>query len=204
MLTQAEKLFRAECQFIAGVDREEAMPPSFDLPEIAFAGRSNAGKSSLINALTGRKNLARSSNTPGRTQQINFFDIGGRLVLVDLPGYGYASATRAKKHAWNTLVSSYMRGRQDLVRICVLIDSRHGILEADEKALKIIGGAGVVYDVVLTKCDKVKPAALAEMTARVKKDLEKYIGVLGIYPVSSVTGEGISSLRTALASIEHC
>jgi len=197
-LAEAQRIFRQECRFIAGADRLERIPPS-NVPEVAFAGRSNVGKSSLINALTGRKNLARSSNTPGRTQQINFFDLGGLLQLADLPGYGYAKVTRAKAHAWNTMVSQYLRSRDNLTRLCVLVDGRHGLLAADFKALDIIDGAGVAYIVILTKMDKVKKDARAERMAEVEAEIKKRKGAFPkVYATSAEKGEGIAELRAIL------
>lgn len=200
-LKQGERVFRAGATFVAGADSADRIPPS-ELPEIAFAGRSNVGKSSLINALVGMKNLARASNTPGRTQQINFFDIGGRLQLADMPGYGYAKAARSQVHAWNTMVSEYLRTRGNLQRLCVLIDARHGVLEADEKAFKIFDDARTAYIIVLTKIDKIKPAELTEVTAAVEKSLLKCRGAFPkVLVTSSEKGTGIPELRAILATI---
>lgn len=197
-LAEAQRIFRQECRFIAGADRLERIPPS-NVPEVAFAGRSNVGKSSLINALTGRKNLARSSNTPGRTQQINFFDLGGLLQLADLPGYGYAKVTRAKAHAWNTMVSQYLRSRDNLTRLCVLVDGRHGLLAADFKALDIIDSAGVAYIAILTKMDKVKKSERDARIAEVEAEMKKRKGAFPkVYATSAEKGEGIAELRAIL------
>src|SRR3954452_8001580 len=155
-------LFAQECKFIWGA-ADQANLPEATLPEIAFAGRSNVGKSSLINALTGRKTLARTSNTPGRTQQINFFDLGNRLALVDLPGYGYAQESKTKISAWNELVRRYLKGRVTLRRGCLLIDGRHGTKPSDEEIMTMLDRAAVPYQVVLTKADKVKPADLQKI-----------------------------------------
>lgn len=197
-LAEAQRIFRQECRFVAGADKLERIPPS-NVPEVAFAGRSNVGKSSLINALTGRKNLARSSNTPGRTQQINFFDLGGLLQLADLPGYGYAKVTRAKAHAWNTMVSQYLRGRSNLTRLCVLVDGRHGLLAADFKALDIIDSAGVAYIAILTKMDKLKKSEHENRIAEVEAEMKKRKGAFPkVYATSSEKGDGIAELRAIL------
>lgn len=194
-IAAAERFFRRESRFVAGADTYARIPSS-DLPEVAFAGRSNVGKSSLINALTNRKNLARASNTPGRTQQINFFDLGGQLQLADLPGYGYAKTTRSKVHAWNTMVSQYLRNRRNLKRLFVLVDARHGLLEADEKALKIIDDAGVAYIVVLTKADKVNRAELAACKQKVEDALKMYKGAFPtVYTTSAEKGWGMPEFR---------
>src|SRR6201982_3026472 len=147
------RLCAREARFIAGASEPSALPKE-GLPEVAFAGRSNVGKSSLVNALTGRRMLARTSNTPGRTRQINFFDLGGRLMLVDLPGYGYADAPKAAIKSWTGLVQHYFRTRGALRRICLLIDSRHGIKQVDRPLMHMLDDAGVSYQVVLTKADK--------------------------------------------------
>jgi len=194
-LKEAEKFFRRECRFVAGADSFARIPPS-PVAEIAFAGRSNVGKSSLINALTGRKNLARSSNTPGRTQQINFFDLDGVLQLADLPGYGYAKATRSKVHAWNTMVSQYLKTRNNLKRLFVLVDARHGLLAADYKALDIIDGAGVPYIAILTKADKVKKAELETIKAGVEDVMRtRKTSFPRVYITSAEKGWGIPELR---------
>jgi GTP-binding protein len=194
-LKAAEKVFRRECRFIAGADSFARIPPS-PVAEVAFAGRSNVGKSSLINALTGRKNLARSSNTPGRTQQINFFSLDGALQLADLPGYGYAKATRSKVHAWNTMVSQYLKTRNNLKRLFVLIDARHGLLAADHKALDIIDGAGVPYIGVLTKADKVKKSELEAVKEGVEEIMRgRRTSFPRVYVTSAEKGWGIPELR---------
>ena len=147
------RLFAAEARFVAGAPSPSALPPE-GLPEIAFVGRSNVGKSSLVNALTGRRMLARISNTPGRTRQINFFDLGGRLMLVDLPGYGYAEAPKSAVRSWTSLVRHYLQTRAALRRVCLLIDSRHGIKEVDRPLMRMLDDAGVSYQIILTKADK--------------------------------------------------
>ncbi|MCY4065501.1 MAG: ribosome biogenesis GTP-binding protein YihA/YsxC, partial [Rhodospirillaceae bacterium] len=153
-------LFAQECSFVAGVVQVGGLPPDA-LPEVAFAGRSNVGKSSLINALTNRKALARTSNTPGRTQQINFFDLGGRLCLVDLPGYGYARASKDKVRRWNALIRDYLRGRASLRRVCLLIDARRGLTPGDREIMGLLDASAVSYQIVLTKSDKLHESELA-------------------------------------------
>lgn len=197
-LKAAEKTFRRECRFVAGADSFARIPKSH-IPEVAFAGRSNVGKSSLINAVTGRKNLARSSNTPGRTQQINFFNLDEQLQLADLPGYGYAKATRSKVHAWNTMVSQYLRTRNNLKRLFVLIDARHGLLAADFKALDIIDGGGIPYIGVLTKADKIKKAELEAVKASVEDVFRtRKTSFPRVYVTSAEKGWGIPELRAIL------
>lgn len=197
----ARRLFAGPCEFMLGVTRMDALPEEAG-PEIAFAGRSNVGKSSLLNALTGRKGLARASNTPGRTQEINYFDLGGVLRLVDLPGYGYAKATRKDIEAWSKLTRDFLRGRAALRRICVLIDARHGLKEPDLDVMKMLDSAAVNYQVVLTKIDKIKPtelAALRETTAAAIARRPAAHPV--IRSTSTVTSEGLSDLRADLAAL---
>lgn len=146
-------LFAQECQFVYGMQQLDQLE-AFDLPEVAFAGRSNVGKSSLINALTGRRQLARTSNTPGRTQQLNFFDLGHRLLLVDMPGYGFARVSKSTLQLWQSLIEQYLRGRPTLQRVYLLIDSRHGLKDTDKTLMKMLDKTAVSYQIVLTKCDK--------------------------------------------------
>src|ERR1700745_267242 len=153
------RLCAREARFVAGASEFSALPKE-GLPEIAFAGRSNVGKSSLVNALTGRRMLARTSNTPGRTRQINFFALGGRLMLVDLPGYGYAEASKSAVKAWTRTVQHYLRARNTLRRVCLLIDSRHGRKEPDRPIMQLCDSAGLSYQVILTKTDKPGAAEL--------------------------------------------
>ena len=163
----ARVLFARPAEFLMGAARIDQLPAP-DLPEIAFAGRSNVGKSSLVNALTGRRMLARTSNTPGRTQQINFFNLGGRLMLVDLPGYGYADASKAAIRAWTALVEHYLAGRASLRRACLLIDARRGITDPDRPTMALCDEAALSYQIVLTKIDAVRPAELAAVAERVE------------------------------------
>jgi GTP-binding protein len=194
-------LFAQECRFVAGAATEAALPPDA-LPEIAFAGRSNVGKSSLVNALTGRTTLARTSHTPGRTQQLNFFDLGGRLMLVDLPGYGYAEASKGEVARWTRLVRTYLKGRASLRRTLLLVDARHGLKEADRPWLEMFDEAAVSYQVVLTKADKVKPDELAQRLAAVDAELKRHVAA---HPEIAVTSaheaRGIAELRAALAAL---
>ncbi len=193
-------LFAQECRFVFGATGSSAMPAE-TLPEVAFVGRSNVGKSSLINALTGRRELARMSKTPGRTRQINFFDLGGRLMVVDLPGYGYAAASKTEIAQWTRLMQRYLQGRATLKRACLLIDSRHGILAADEPMMRLLDAAGLSYQVVLTKADKPRPAALAAVRDSVAAVLAKHGAAHPeILAVSAQKGLGIPALRAALAA----
>lgn len=193
-----EVLFRQECDFVAGADTASRIPPP-TLGELAFAGRSNVGKSSLINALTGRRALARASNTPGRTQQINFFDLGGRMYLVDLPGYGYAVAAKGKVHAWNDMVRGYLRSRQTLKRVCVLVDSRHGAKPIDIETMQMLDHAGVPYVIVLTKTDKIKHHELESLVQTMEAGLSAHpYAWKQVYPTSSDKKTGIAELRAFL------
>ncbi|TCS65008.1 ribosome biogenesis GTP-binding protein YihA/YsxC [Varunaivibrio sulfuroxidans] len=194
-------LFARECVFVLGMASLHQIPDP-DLPEIAFAGRSNVGKSSLINALTGRKGLARTSNTPGRTQQINFFNLDRRLMIADLPGYGYARAPKDQVEKWTRLVNAYLKGRQPLVRTFLLIDARHGVKDVDLKILDMLDRAAQVYQVVLTKCDKIKATALRQLVARTEQDLAKRPALFPrIVATSSEKGIGIAGLRAEIAAL---
>jgi GTP-binding protein len=195
------RLFAQACRFITGADRVEALPPP-GLPEVAFAGRSNVGKSSLVNALTGRTTLARVSHTPGRTQQLNFFELGGRLVLVDMPGFGFARAAKTKIRNWTGLIERYLRGRANLRRVCLLIDSRHGPMAVDGAFMDRLDAAAVSYQVVLTKCDKVKPEELAQRLGAVDRELAQHPAAHPeIIATSAHEGAGLPELRAALAAL---
>ena len=194
-------LFAAECRFFYAAQRLDQLPEP-GLPEIAFAGRSNVGKSSLINGLAGHKALARASNTPGRTRQLNFFDLAGRLVLVDMPGYGYAQAAKDIKADWQGLMFAYLRGRPTLQRVVLLLDSRIELKESDRTVMDLLDSAAVTYQLVLTKADSVRPTALLRKQAEIEALIPTHAAA---YPVllttSSQTGLGIEALRATLASL---
>ena len=195
------RLFAAEWRFLTAGTSFDRLPPS-DGVEIAFAGRSNVGKSSLINALTSRKALARTSNTPGRTQELIFFTGSGPLMLVDMPGYGYAAAPKNKIAEWTALIRAYLRGRASLARVYVLIDARHGLKSADEEVLDLLDEAAVSYEIVLTKADEVKPTALADTIARVEAALRpRPAAYPGVLATSARTSAGLSELRAAVARL---
>ena len=197
----ARKLFAQESRFVTGAADYAGLPED-GLPEIAFAGRSNVGKSSLINALTGRKALARTSNTPGRTRQINFFQLGDRLMLVDLPGYGYARAAKTEIAGWTKLIHDYLQGRVGLRRLCLLVDGRHGLKDSDRKLMELLEQAAVPYRVVLTKVDKVRASALAQRVGEIEDALRKQTAALPhILTTSARDGKGIAELRADLAAL---
>ncbi|WP_127090970.1 ribosome biogenesis GTP-binding protein YihA/YsxC [Aquabacter cavernae] len=194
-------LFAAEWNFITAAPTIETLPPMTGV-EIALAGRSNVGKSSLVNALTGRKALARTSVTPGRTQELIFFRMGPQLTLVDMPGYGFAKAPKEKVDAWTQTIRGYLRGRVNLARVFVLIDSRHGIKPVDEEILDLLDKAAVSYAIVLTKADQIKPTALVERIAETQQRIRKRPAAYPeIFPTSSETGEGLPDLRAAVARL---
>ncbi len=201
LLEKGRKLFAGETEFVKGVVAMSGLPPA-DRLEICFAGRSNVGKSSLINALTGRKGLARASNTPGRTQEINFFTAGD-IYVVDLPGYGYANAPVAVVEKWQNLLKQYLSGRQTLRRVFVLIDARHGAKAVDEEIMTLLDRSAVTFQAVMTKTDKVKKAALEESLAKTRAALSKHPAA---YPelilTSSEKGDGIATLRATIAGIQ--
>lgn len=200
-LRAANQLFSGPCTFLLGVTSMEALPDA-TLAEIAFAGRSNVGKSSLLNALTGRNGLARTSNTPGRTRELNFFDLGARLRLVDLPGYGYARAGRAEVNAWTGLTRDYLRGRPNLRRVLLLIDSRHGIKPVDEETMAILDTSAVPYQIVLTKADKIKPTELTAVSAASLAALKRHPAAFpAVHACSAVTREGLDNLRLTLLDL---
>jgi len=200
-LDAGRQLFAGDWHFTAAAGSAVSLPPMRGV-EIALAGRSNVGKSSLINALTGRKNLARISRTPGRTQELIFFNGGGRLNLVDMPGYGYAATAKARIAAWTELIHAYLRGRANLARIYVLIDARHGLKSTDEPMFEVLGQAAVSHQIVLTKCDELKPVELAPRIAEVEAALAKrpatYPAVLA---TSARDGTGIPEMRAAIARL---
>ncbi len=193
--------FARTCRFVKGCTRPSELP-DVNLPEIAFAGRSNVGKSSLINALVGMKSLARISKTPGRTQQINFFDLSGCLIIADLPGYGYARAPKSQINYWTAFVDVYLKSRTNLYRVFVLVDARHGFKTSDRNIFKSLDTAGQIYQVVLTKCDKVKLEPLMSLIEACGSELVSHSAA---YPEIAVTsahmGDGIAELRTAIATL---
>ena len=200
-LERGRWLFAQEAVFISGAADYDGVPVT-RVPEIAFVGRSNVGKSSLINSLTGRRTLARTSNTPGRTQQINFFQILDALMLADLPGYGYAKASKTEIERWTTMIFDYLRGRAPLRRVCLLIDARHGLKDSDISVMKDLDTAAVSYQIVLTKCDKVKAEAMDSLMADTKAQIAKHVAAHPvIVQTSSVKGQGIEFLRAELAMI---
>ncbi len=195
------KLFAGEKEFLKGVVAMSGLPPD-DRIEICFAGRSNVGKSSLINALTGRKGIARASNTPGRTQEINFFTLGESHYLVDLPGYGYANAPLAVVEKWQRLLKQYLSGRQSLRRAFVLIDARHGIKKVDEEILTLLDKSAVTFQAVLTKADKIKAAELDKVLDQVRGRLSAHPAAYPeIVVTSSEKGDGIETLRSIIATL---
>ena len=201
-LEAGRKLFAGPCDFVKGVVSMDGLPAG-DRTEICFAGRSNVGKSSLINALTGRKGLARASNTPGRTQEINFFDLGeGALWLVDLPGYGFAEAPVHVVARWQELLRTYLAGRANLRRAYVLIDSRHGVKKVDHEIMDLLDTAAVSFQVVMTKADKMKPGALAKVVEGVGEALKTHpTSFPEIIVTSSEKGAGVPVLRAAVARL---
>ncbi len=197
---RARKLFAGPIEFVKSAPELKFLPDP-KLPEIAFAGRSNVGKSSLLNALTNRKGLARTSNTPGRTQELNIFDVGQppQIRLVDMPGYGFAEAPREMVKRWRFLVNDYLRGRAVLKRALVLMDSRHGLKPVDHDVMAMLDAAAVSYHVVLTKADKVKPTELAATLEQTAAESAKHPAAHPtIFTTSAETGSGIAELRTAV------
>lgn len=194
-------LFAQTCTFLLGAAGLGQIPES-TLPEIAFAGRSNVGKSSLVNALTGRKTLARTSHTPGRTQQVNFFDLGERMMIADMPGYGYAQAPKDMVAKWTRLVNAYLKGRSQLMRVLVLVDARHGIKDTDRTIMKMLDTSAVSYQVVLTKIDKVKAGPLEKLLEKMHGELARHVAAHPIIRcTSSAKGQGIEELRAELARL---
>ena len=200
-LAQGDALFRSTTSFMLGVASLEQLPLS-ELNEVAFAGRSNVGKSSLINAVTGQKGLAKTSNTPGRTQQLNYFNVGNEILLVDLPGYGYAQAPEKLVKQWQKLIMTYLQGRVNLKRVFVLIDSRHGIKKVDEEIMDMLDKAAVTYQIILTKTDKITSSALArvvnETSQKISSHAAAYVRVL---TTSSEKNIGIDVVRAEISAL---
>ena len=196
------KMLAGETDFVKGVVAMDGLPDP-DRPEVCFAGRSNVGKSSLINALTGRKGLARASNTPGRTQEINYFTVGESHYLVDLPGYGYANAPIPVVEKWQRLLKNYLRGRVTLRRAFVLVDARHGVKPVDEEIMALLSSAAVTFQCVMTKTDKLKKGELDKVWVQVRQKLSTFASA---YPemviTSSEKGDGIETLRAIIAGID--
>ena len=192
-------LFAGQCDFIAAANSMPALPP-ITLPEVCFAGRSNVGKSSLVNALTGRKTLARTSQTPGRTRQLIFFDLAHRLQLVDLPGYGFASAPKTDIMAWTNLTRKFLAGRTSLQRVFLLIDSRRGIGKADQEIMRLLDDTAVSWAAVLTKADKLKPAELEKVFIATETVIATHVAAFPeLFVTSSERGDGVVHLRGHLA-----
>jgi GTP-binding protein len=197
----ARKLFAGPCDFVWGATDPGNFPPE-SLNEVAFVGRSNAGKSSLVNALTGRKSLARVSQTPGATRQINFFNLGERLMLVDLPGYGFAKRSKTEAEAWQEMIFFYLRTRSRLRRVLVLIDARRGVMDSDRMVMDLLDKAAVSYGLVLTKADELKPAQREAALAAAAQQAGKHTAALAEVKVTSaLKGDGIADLRTHLAAL---
>jgi GTP-binding protein len=195
------RLFAGQWNFTSAADSVDSLPRMAG-PEIAFAGRSNVGKSSLINGLTGRRALARTSNTPGRTQELIFFGGPHRLVLVDMPGYGYAAAAKTKIAAWTSLITNYLHGRATLARVYLLIDARHGLKDIDKAILDTLGEAAVSHQIILTKCDQIGTSELTDRMAAVAAAIRKRPAAFpDLLATSAKSGTGIAQLRAAVARL---
>lgn len=199
-IEEARKIFAGPCDFMLGVAALKQLPEAAR-PEIAFAGRSNVGKSSLVNALTGRKTLAKTSNTPGRTQQLNYFNLGDRLYMVDMPGYGYAKVSKSQRDEWTQLIFDYLRGRPTLQTVLILVDARHGLKDTDETLMDMLDETAVQYRIILTKADKVKTQELDKHTHNIEAKLKKRPAAYPkISATSAVKGFGIAELRATILS----
>ena len=197
----ARKLFAGTCDFIWGAASPDDLPPA-ELPEVAFVGRSNAGKSSLINALTGRKTLARVSHTPGRTRQINFFDLNKRIVLADLPGYGYAKASKSLADEWQSLIFAYLRGRAALKRVILLVDARRGAMDTDKQAMGLLDQAAVSYVLTLTKIDQLSKPERDRAEAELAEESRRHTAAYPeIFVTSSRDALGLDALKSHIAAL---
>jgi GTP-binding protein len=197
----ARKLFAGECEFIWGTGDIDSLPPQ-SLNEVAFVGRSNAGKSSLINALTGRKTLARVSHTPGRTREINFFKLGGKLMLVDLPGYGYAKASKTLAAEWQRLILAYLRGRANLRRVVLLLDARRGVLEIDRAVMELLDKSAVSYCLALTKIDQLSKAERATVLSDIETESKRHTAAHPeVFATSALKTLGLDALKVQLAAL---
>lgn len=200
-LKEAEAFFKQPCTFVLGVAKLEQLPLT-EMPEVAFAGRSNVGKSSIINALTGQKGLAKTSNTPGRTQQLNYFNLGDKIHIVDLPGYGFAQAPESMVKQWQSLIFAYLQGRVNLKRVFVLIDSRHGIKKVDLEIMDMLDKAAVTYQIVLTKTDKISNKALEKVLNDTQKTIKEHAAAyVGVLATSSEKKSGLNELRYEIQSL---
>lgn len=200
-IDRGRRLFQKACAFVLGVTRLEQLPLT-EMPEIAFAGRSNVGKSSIINALTQQKGLAKTSNTPGRTQQLNYFNLDDKLHIVDLPGYGFAQAPEAMVKQWQKLIFAYLQGRVNLKRVFMLIDSRHGVKKVDTEIMDMLDKAAVTYQIVLTKIDKISAKALEKIIADTKKTIAEHpAAYVDVLATSSEKNLGLDELRAEIASL---
>lgn len=200
-LDEARLLFAGPCDFVLGVAGLEQLPDA-DRSEVAFAGRSNVGKSSLINAVTGRNSLARTSNTPGRTQQLNFFDLGGQLYLVDMPGYGYAKVSKTQRDEWNKLIRDYLRGRPNLRCVFILVDGRHGLKDSDELLMTMLDESAVSYQIVLTKCDKSKKLEMQKIQEDLRAVIKKHSAAHPEFvETSALKNKGIAEFRAVIAAM---
>ncbi len=198
---RGHKLFAQRCEFVTSANGPEGVPAS-EMSEIAFVGRSNVGKSSLINALTNVKGLARTSNTPGRTQLLNFFNLSDQLMLVDLPGYGYAKVSKKDRNAWNVLMRDYLRGRPQLRRVCVLIDGRHGVKDSDIGMMELLDETAVVFQIILTKWDKTKKIDAPKVSAQVEEKTARFSARHPlILATSAEKGLNIDQLRASLVEL---
>ena len=200
-MSTGKNLFAGACDFFWGTGNIESLPPQ-NLPEVAFVGRSNAGKSSLLNALTNRKTLARVSHTPGRTRELNFFNLRDKLTLVDLPGYGYAKASKTLTAEWQDLIFAYLRGRANLRRVLLLIDARRGVLDIDQAVMGLLDEAAVSYCLVLTKIDELKPAEAESVRAQASADAVKHIAAYPeVFATSALQRSGLEPVQDHIAAL---